>query len=101
MKHLKEPIMSDKTTNQDIKNTAKNVESSGEAIKVVKKKKIYIRSNTYSILWLAYQQVQIFERFKLNDNFLNMVNQYGINDAIQTINEIIVALKIYDKKQII
>ena len=41
MKHLKEPIMSDKTTNQDIKNTAKNVESSGEAIKVVKKKKKY------------------------------------------------------------
>ena len=37
--------------------------------------------NTYSILWLSYQQVQIFERFKLNDNFMNMVNQFGISDV--------------------
>ena len=32
--------------------------------KSLKKWKKVIRSNNYSILWLAYQQVQIFERFK-------------------------------------
>ena len=28
-----------------------------------------------SILWLAYQQCQIFERFKMNDNFINRINK--------------------------
>ena len=60
-----------------------------------------IRSNKYSVLCLAYQQVQMFERFELDDNFMNMVNQFGISDAINTINELIVVLKIYEKKSII
>ena len=34
-----------------------------------------------SILWLAYQQCQIFERFKMNDNFINMVKKFWINKS--------------------
>ena len=51
-----------------------------------------IRSDKYNILSLVYQQVQIFERFKLNNKFMN---QFGIYDVINTVNEIIVGLKIY------
>ena len=34
-----------------------------------------------SILWLAYQQCQIFERFKMNDNFISMVKKFWINKS--------------------
>ena len=67
--------MSDETANQDIENTAKNMKSSEQAIEVVKEIESIFRSNKYIIFWLAYQQVQIFERTKLN-NFLTSSTQY-------------------------
>ena len=82
---------SDEIANQDIENTVKNVKSS-EEVKVFKEMEKVIRSDKYNILSLVYQQVQIFERFKLNNGFMN---QFGIYDVINTVNEIIVALKIY------
>ena len=82
---------SDEIANQDIENTVKNVKSS-EEVKVFKEMEKVIRSDKYNILSLVYHQVQIFERFKLNNEFMN---QFGIYDVINTVNEIIVALKIY------
>ena len=82
---------SDEIANQDIENTVKNVKSS-EEVKVFKETEKVIRSDKYNILSLVYQQVQIFERFKLNNKFMN---QFGIYDVINTVNEIIVGLKIY------
>ena len=67
--------MSDETANQDIENTAKNMKSSEQAIEVVKEIESIFRSNKNIIFWLAYQQVQIFERTKLN-NFLTSSTQY-------------------------
>ena len=67
--------MSDETANQDIENTAKNMKSSEQAIEVVKEIESIFRSNKYIIFWLAYQQVQICERTKLN-NFLTSSTQY-------------------------
>ena len=74
---MKESIMIDEIFNQYIENTAKNVKSSEEAVEVINEIKKIIKNNKCSILWLAYQQGQIFERFKLNDNFINMVNRFG------------------------
>ena len=71
--------MMDEIANQDIENTAENAKSSEEAMKVVKEMEKIIRSNKCSKLWLTYQQGQIFERFKLSDKFINMVNQFGIS----------------------
>lgn len=67
MKHIKESIMSEEIANQNIENTAKNSKSLEEGMEVVKEIEKVIRSNKCSILWLAYQQVLIFERFKLNN----------------------------------
>ena len=53
--------MTNEITNQDIANTAKNVRSLEETMDVVKEIEKIIISNKYSILWLAYQQVQIFQ----------------------------------------
>ena len=77
LKHIKESIMNKGIANQNIENTAKNSKSLEEAMEVVKEIEKIIRSNKCSILWLGYQQVPILERFKLNDYFMNMVNQFG------------------------
>ena len=61
--------MSGETANQDIENTANNVKNLEEAMAVVKKMEKNIRSNKYCTFWLVYQQVWIFERFKVNNNF--------------------------------
>ena len=67
--------MSDETANQDIENTAKNMKSSEQALEVIKEIESIFRSNKNIIFWLAYQQVEIFERTKLN-NFLTSSAQY-------------------------
>ena len=81
MKHVTESIISNEIADQDIENIAKNVESSDEAMKVSKQMEKIIRINKCSILQSVYQQGQISERFKLTDNFINMVNQFGISQS--------------------
>ena len=76
---MKELIMIDEIFNQDIQNTAENVKSSDETVEVINEIEKIIKSKKCSILWLFYQQGQIFERFKLSDNFINMVNKFGIS----------------------
>ena len=71
--------MIDEIFNQDIQNTAENVKSSDETVEVINEIEKIIKSKKCSILWLFYQQGQIFERFKLSDNFINMVNKFGIS----------------------
>ena len=81
MKHVTESIISDEIADQDIESIAKNVRSSDEAMKVSKQMEKIIRINKCSILQTVYQQGQISERFKLTDNFINMVNQFGISQS--------------------
>ena len=49
------------------KKTAKNVKSSEKAVEAVKNMVKIIKSNKCNILWLAYQQGKIFEKFKINE----------------------------------
>ena len=79
MHKLKESIISNKNVNKDIEESARNVKNSDKVVEVVKNMGNIIRSNKCSILWLAYQQDQIFERFKVNNKFINMMNQFGIS----------------------
>ena len=70
--------MIDGMVNEDIKKTGKNVKSSEEAVNEMEK---IIKSNKCNILWLAYQQGQIFERFKMNDNFIDMAKKFWISKS--------------------
>ena len=81
MKHVKELLISNEIANQDNENTLKSVKG--------------------SILWLPCQQGQIFKRFKFNDKFINMSNQFDNSNVINSINKIIVGLKMYEKRKII
>ena len=48
------------------------MKSPDEAVDIVNMEKI-IRNKKSNILWLAYQQGQIFEKFKANENFIDMI----------------------------
>ena len=74
------------------KTQQKNVKSSEEAVEVVNEIEKIIKSKKCSILWLSYQQGQIFERFKLSDNFINIVNKFGISKYTMVFKKLIVKL---------
>ena len=59
--------------NENTGKTTERVKSSKEAVEVVNNMEKIIKSKKCNILWIAYQQGQIFEKFKMNDNFIDMV----------------------------
>ena len=67
--------MIDEIVKEDIKKTAKNVESSKETAEAVNNMEEVIKSNKCNILLLVHQQDQIFEKLKMNDNFIDMVKK--------------------------
>ena len=40
-----------------------------------------IRSKKSDMLWLAYQQGQIFEKFKANEDFIDMIKNLGFSKS--------------------
>ena len=52
-----------------------------DEIEVFKETKKIIRSNKCRMLCPGQQQDQIFKRFKLTDNFINMVNKFEISQS--------------------
>ena len=64
LKKVKESIMWEEIVNNDIEKTV-SVKSLEEAVEAVKNMEKVIKSNKYNILWLAYQQNQISEKFKI------------------------------------
>ena len=62
--------MIEEIVNKDFEKTSNSIKSSDEAVDVVNNmEKKNIRSKKSNILWLAYQQGQIFKKFKANGNF--------------------------------
>ena len=64
-----------------MKKKPKSVKSPEEAVEAVNNMEKVIKSNKCNILWLAYQQGQMFEKFKMNDNFINMVKEFNISKS--------------------
>ena len=66
-----------------ISKIAKSVKTSGEAAETVNSMDEIVESKKCNIWWLAYQQDQIFEKFKMNDKFIHIL--FKIH-TIQNIN---------------
>ena len=81
LKKVKESIMGEEIVNEDIEKKAKSVKSPEEAVEAVNNMEKVIKSNKCNILWFAYQQDQIFQKFKMNDNFINMVKELNISKS--------------------
>ena len=66
---------------RNFKKTSNSIKSPDEAVDVVSNKKKIIGNKKSSILWLAYQQGQIFEKCKANGNFIDMIKKLGISKS--------------------
>ena len=67
-----------KIVNEDFEKASNSIKSPGGAVGVVNSMEKIIRSKKSNILWLVYQQGQIFEKFKANQNFIVMIKELGI-----------------------
>ena len=74
--------MIEEIVNEDFEKKSNSIKSPDEAVEdVVKNMEKIIRSNKSNILWLAYQKGQIFEKFKVNENFIDMIKKLDISKS--------------------
>ena len=81
LKKVKVLILIGEIVNKDIEKTAKSVKNSEEAVEAVNNMEKIIKSSKCNILWLAYQQDQIFEKFKMNEIVIDMVKELEISKS--------------------
>ena len=80
--------MIEEIANEDIEKTAKSTKSQEKPIEAVKNMETIIKSNKGNMLRLA-QQGQIFEKFKTNENFIDMIKEFGISKSTVLFKNII------------
>ena len=77
-----------------IEELAKNIDNPDDAAKLIKKLDNLIKSKKNNILMIAYQQGEIFRRFKTNNKFISAISAFKISKA--TINFKIAIVKFID-----
>ena len=65
--------MMEEIVRKDFEKTLNSIKSPDEAADAVNNIEKIIRSKKSNILWLAYQQGQIFEKFKENESFIDII----------------------------
>ena len=91
----RESTMSEKIESKGTEELAKNVNNPDDATKLIKKIEKIINSKKNKILMLAYQQGEIFRRFKTNNKSTSVVTKFKISKT--TINFKIDIVKFIDK----
>ena len=66
LKKVRDSIMTEEIVNEDFEKTSNSIKSPDEVVDAVNNMKKIILSKKSIKLWLAYQQGQIFEKFKAN-----------------------------------
>ena len=70
-------IMMEEIANEDFQKTSSSIKSPDKEVDDINYMEKNIRSKKSDILWLAYQQGQIFEKFKVNESFIDMIKKLG------------------------
>ena len=92
--------MSKQIESKGIKEIAKNVDNPDDAAELIEKMGNMIKSKKNKILMIAYQQGEIFRRFKTNNKFISAVSAFKISKT--TINfkiDIVKFVDMYPKMQ--
>ena len=71
--------MMEEIVSEDFEEASNNIKRPDEAADIVNNIEKITRSNKSNILWLVYQQSQIYEKFKANENFIGMIKELGIS----------------------
>ena len=69
--------MMEEIANEDFQKTSSSIKSPDKELDDINYMEKNIRSKKSDILWLAYQQRQIFEKFKVNESFIDMIKKLG------------------------
>ena len=69
--------MMEEIANEDFQKASSSIKSPDEEVDDINYMEKIIRSKKSDILWLAYQQGQIFEKFKVNESFIDMIKELG------------------------
>ena len=80
-KKVKVSIIMEEIVNEDFEKTTNSIKSPNEAVGVVNSVEKIIRTKKSNVLWLGCQQGQIFEKFKANENFMDMIKEIGITKS--------------------
>ena len=64
-----------------MKDKAEKVGKSDEAAQIIREFRLIIRSKKKNIIWLAYQQAKVFEKFVKNAKFIELVKQCGFSKS--------------------
>ena len=86
--------MSKQIESKGIEILAKNVDNPDDVAKLIKKMDNMTNSKKNNILMIAYQQGEIFRRFKTNNKFISAVSAFEISKT--TINFKIDIAKFFD-----
>ena len=92
--------MSKQIESKGIEELAKNVINPDAAAELIKKMENMIKSKKNNILMIAYQQGEIFRRFKNNNKFVGAVSAFKLSKtAINFKIDIVKFIDIYSKMQ--
>ena len=80
-KKVKNLIMMEEIVRKDFEKILNSIKSPDEAADAVNNIGKVIRSKKSNILWLEYQQGQIFQKFKANEHFIGMFKELGISKS--------------------
>lgn len=79
-KKLEESIINDdKHENKDIKQKAVKVRKCEDEAAAIREIEDIILSKNKNKIWIAYQQVKFFEKFKEKEKFVNMIKYFGVS----------------------
>ena len=98
-KDLEDPIANgEKNENTDIEEMTNNcMESEEDAAKVIPKFEEIIKNKKSDIVWLAYYQGKIFQKFRSKERFVNdVVTKFKVSKSTIVFNDIVLS-KLIDK----
>ena len=77
-------INSDKIETEESNKKVDKVEKFEEAVTIIKECKEIIRKKNENILCIAYHVWKVLRRFKENEKFIKLVNEFNVHKTIYT-----------------
>ena len=81
-KELEESVTNGKSNeNTETQEKVSNVTTSEDAVKVVEEFEKIIKNKKSDIIWLAYHQEDLFQKFKEKEQFVSVVLEFGVGKS--------------------
>ena len=79
-KDLEDSILEgEKQENEELEEKSGKVEKSKDTVAVIREFEDIIKSKNKIIIWIAYQQGKMFQRFKEKEKFIKMITEFDVS----------------------